>query len=125
MHYSIKLSDSETVSIAMPKGLDAQTAMILGAIASHINPDISAIVEEMGEEMLGVICYCLLEGQKSLDAPEVGQLIKMFSSDVTSLTLGGLEAVLDVYENARKQEATKTEAIYTATAESEESMDEA
>jgi hypothetical protein len=109
-YYSIAISETETIRIPMVQSLGPAEALLLGALISANNKDISELIEKRGELLLGCLMGTLIEGTEvDLGSQETIALSKMLVADVATLLFKTFEA-LEQAASARETEASEPEA---------------
>jgi hypothetical protein len=93
-YYSVQTGENEYVRIPMIGSLNPDAALILGALIASNNTNISQLIQERGELLLGCMIGSVLEGPDlDLGSPETVSLSKMLVADIVTLLFQAFETL--------------------------------
>jgi hypothetical protein len=105
-YYSVQTGENEYVRIPMISSLRSDAALILGALIASNNANISQLIQEKGELLLGCMVGSILEGENvDLGSPETVSLSKIFVADIVTLLFKAFETLEKSMAEVDREEA--------------------
>jgi hypothetical protein len=105
-YYSVQTGENEYVRIPMITSLKPDAALILGALIASNNANVSQLIKEQGELLLGCMIGSVLEGKDmELGSPETVSLSKMLVADIVTLLFQAFETLERSMAEVDREEA--------------------
>jgi hypothetical protein len=109
-YYSVQTDENAFIRIPMIGSLKPDAALILGALIASNNANISQLIKEQGELLLGCMIGSVLEGTDlELGSPETVSLSKMLVADIVTLLFQAFETLEKSMAEVDREEEEEAE----------------